>query len=192
VKERLTDDERLHRRIEKLTALLESLNDVYDVLGRDEKRQPAGFVHGHRFLTCPDCLTNGFVSRDCSSCNGSGEIRLSKGDPYAKDLPPTTTGVKLDESTGAKRARSQAQLAAAEAKYERAEKVQSGEEAPEDKLLRVVRIASSRPGVYGRLARALDQMKIEVPDLYVGLSKNSYSSLKYLAQMRGIGRLPNV
>jgi hypothetical protein len=181
---------RLLRRIEKLHALLVRADEVYDVLGRDEKRQPAGFISGHRYATCSDCLTNGFTSRDCASCHGAGEVRLPRGDPYSRDLPPTTTGVKLDESQGARRARSQAQSGALVSKLERAEKVQSGEEAVEDKLLRVVRLASSRPGVYRRLSKALEEMYLEVPDLYYELP-HGYSALKYLAQMKGIGRLPD-
>jgi len=50
-----------------------------------------GFAHGHaddgrqlRWLTCPDCLTNGRPMFGCETCGGRGEVPDEGRDPYER------------------------------------------------------------------------------------------------------------
>lgn len=67
----------------QIVRLLETLDDGLPSPARAPLSQ-LGFVHRASFReSCPDCLANGFVSRDCESCDGAGflEGRRSR-DPY--------------------------------------------------------------------------------------------------------------
>lgn len=72
-----------------IVRLLEGLTDGLPLPAR-APMSTLGFVHRtSQRESCPDCLANGFVSRDCESCAGRGYVEERRiRDPYDTGLAP--------------------------------------------------------------------------------------------------------
>lgn len=73
-------------RREQVIMLLRSRGAWHPARGRVEAPGAVpGFVHRLTVRqSCEDCLSNGFVSRDCATCHGKGHIEtVRERDPYA-------------------------------------------------------------------------------------------------------------
>lgn len=72
-----------------IVRLLECLTDGLPLPAR-APMSTLGFVHRTAAReSCPDCLANGFVSRDCESCGGRGYVEARRlRDPYDTGAAP--------------------------------------------------------------------------------------------------------
>lgn len=72
-----------------IVRLLEGLTDGLPLPAR-APMSTLGFVHRTSSReSCPDCLANGFVSRDCESCSGRGYVEVRRArDPYDTGMSP--------------------------------------------------------------------------------------------------------
>jgi len=186
---------RLRTRVAKIRALLEELHDLYDGLASrpEGAASLAGFDDQPRTRPC-EHRREWKRGKLCLGCDNTGYRRIAKGeqeiDPYALDLPKTSSGVTLDESPGAKRARYNAHLDASLAKIAQAQRVQSGREAVEGRELAQVRVVSTylkrRPSLVA-VVRAVETLRFRDPELYAQLP--GIKPLLWLANYPGIGRL---
>lgn len=71
-------------RRDAIVRLLEQLHAGLPDTGAARPLSTAGFVHDTPAReSCPDCLANGFVSRDCETCSGQGFLeQRRRRDPY--------------------------------------------------------------------------------------------------------------
>jgi hypothetical protein len=148
-----------------IVRLLEALTDGLPVPARTPM-STLGFVHGTSAReSCTDCLANGFVSRDCETCEGRGYVETRRlRDPYDTGAAPGWFGSSAakherDHERDAELARLEVQLAAprtaaelvAEARPERWEKER-------DRLHERYHLAE--------LGRALEQLAVADVDAY--------------------------
>lgn len=104
----------------------------------------AGFAHGRdakgrilRWLSCPDCLANGFVSTGCETCHGHGEIPDGGRDPYEVKAAGGAAFFGEDRERQRDRAR---WLDAQLLELRRQHRIREGDDDPEDWFARAVRL----------------------------------------------------
>lgn len=109
----MTPDERRAAIVRLLEAVTEGLP-----LPARAPMSTLGFVHGTTAReSCPDCLANGFVSRDCETCSGRGYVEARRlRDPYDTGASPGWFGSSAakherDHERDAELARLEVQLA---------------------------------------------------------------------------------
>lgn len=116
-----------------------------------------GFAHGHddtgaqiRWLTCPDCLTNGRAMFGCETCGGRGEVPDQGRDPYER------TGVAAFFGEHDQQARDRARMVDGQIiRLKQLERARAGDPSaiPEDWLTRALRLKAQQweRGDYGLL-----------------------------------------
>ena len=127
----------------------------------------SGFAHGRdttgrqlRWLTCPDCLANGFVSSGCETCHGQGEVPDDSRDPYERaGLAPFFGDEQQQQRDRARRADGQI------LELKRQARQRDGLEDPEDWLTRALRVKADlwRRGDYPLLDQAQRLLRAQRP-----------------------------
>lgn len=156
--------------------LLSSLTDDIPFKGRTLD-EATGFDHRPRLVKCPDCDLNGFVSADCATCRGRGELSAPVDrDPYDTGVGIAWAGVQEQRRRDNER-RLDSQLRGLPDRAElpdllRAIDRKRDEEEPlETSLLRAVRLRDR--GDYRYVEQALGELqswaKMLVFDVYVGV-----------------------
>ena len=124
-----------------------------------------GFVTQKRFLTCPDCLTNGKAMPGCETCGGRGELPDAGRDPYEEKKFTRFGGIAAERYADQARARD-AEILMLDRQLARPKR--RVEEGGEDMLDRAIRMRDLlyRHGSYGALERALAWLRDADPQGY--------------------------
>lgn len=163
--------EELENRVQKLVGWLDQLNEVYEsLLSRAaETAGQAGFDPAPRVRPC-EHRREWYRGDLCLACDNTGWRPLARGeegiDPYAGNLPKTTTGVRVDQSAASERGRRLAHIDAQLAALHRDARIRAGMEAQEDYYLRALRIVSRKPKTVKRIEQGLMRLRERYPELY--------------------------
>lgn len=117
-----------------------------------------------RYLTCPDCLTNGKTMPGCETCGGRGEIPDEGKDPYDIGRAAGVFGGTAGDDARHARAQRDRLLR----QLEQDESIRLGEIAADDPLTRSIarRDALYRKGSYRQLEMALGRLRRLDPQAY--------------------------
>jgi hypothetical protein len=150
-------------------ALARTQLDWIPATSRPAAANTAGFAHGRddrgrqlRWLTCPDCLANGFTSTGCETCRGAGEVPDAGRDPYETRAEGAAGFYGEEFRRRQDRAR---WLDAKLADLERMARMRDGVDEPEDWLTRALRVKADqwRHGDYQLLHEAQERLSMAKP-----------------------------